>query len=725
MKKLFVILTLVSVIKLSVADEGMWLLSMIQSLNLQSKGLNLSNEDIYAINKNCLKNSIIGLGNEGSPFRFFCTAEIVSDQGLVFTNHHCGLDLVQNHSSLGNNLLEEGFWAKTNAEELPNPGVTASYMILLKDVTDYIISNIPDTSSNKTRERFIDSLSNVLVASVEDTSDYEASVKSFYKGNRFYMFIYETFKDVRLVGAPPNSIGKYGGDTDNWMWPRHTGDFSVLRIYTGKDGKPASYSPDNIPYKPKYHLPISLKGYEKGDFAMIIGFPGDTERYQTSSWVADNMNIQNKEAITIRTMKLDLYKKYMDKDPKIKIQYATKWSHTSNYWKYFIGQNKGIVNLNVVNNKHNDEIELQKWIDSDESHKLKYGDVVSAINNYYDNSKPISKVKQYFIEGLFNTSDLLFLPYEYFQFRQMFYPEIDSIVLNNERKNINASLDDIFSEYNYELEKELLIKILELFHDNVEKEFYPDFFSEVDKKYKGNFELYINKIMSKSLFRDTTKIRNLFKSNNLKKLQSDFKLYDNDPLFSLMRSVIVSYYAIKDYIGSESDKLETNYRLFMAALLEKNDESTMYPDANSTPRLTYGYIGDYKARDAVFYDYYTTLKGVIEKEDPTNEEFYLDEKLKELYNKKDYGRYGKNGELNVCFISNNDITGGNSGSPVLNADGELIGIAFDGNWEAMSGDIIFENNIQKTISVDIRYVLFIIDKFAGATHLINELTIHE
>ncbi|MBK8806310.1 MAG: S46 family peptidase [Bacteroidales bacterium] len=725
MKKIFFLVILLSS-KYIYADEGMWLLTMIKSLNLQSKGFNLSEDDIYAINKSSLKDAVIGLGFEDRAFRFFCTAEIVSDQGLLFTNHHCGFDMIQKHSSVENNLLENGFWAKNNAEELPNEGITASYMVSMYDVSSRILSQIPDTLSDSKKDQYLDSLITIVVNSVEDTSHYSASVKPFFEANKYYLFVYETFKDVRLVGTPPSSIGKFGGDTDNWMWPRHTGDFCILRIYASADGKPAPYSESNIPYKPKHHFPISLKGYKNGDFSMIMGFPGSTDRYETSSGIEQMYEVLNKPAIKMRTQVLDIYKKYMDADEQLNIKYSSKKQQISNYWKYYIGQNRAITALSVIENKKLAEDKLLSVITGDSILNAKYSDVFKNIDSIYNLLRELNYVNQNFYEGIIGVSDMLLLPYSLLQFVGSFDAnEMNDSVLVASLERIRVSMLQELSNIDFDLEVTVLANQISTFSEDVPAKYHPSFVKEINKKYKDNSLEYLKKTLSKSNFITEEKINMLLGVTTVAQFKKNIKAIDKDPLFVMLKDVLSTYRLLRKTSIPLRDKLAEYKKDYLNILLLTQDTLKMYPDANSTLRLSYGSIGDYKPRDAVHYKHFTVFEGVMQKEDPKSDEFFVDEKLKQLYKSADYGRYEQDGTVPVCFISNNDITGGNSGSPVLNAKGELIGIAFDGNWEALSCDILFEKQLQKTINVDIRYVLFIIDKFADAQNIIKELTINE
>ncbi|MBU0764785.1 MAG: S46 family peptidase [Bacteroidetes bacterium] len=699
------------------ADEGMWLLSTITRNYeiMKSKGLELTPEQIYSVNNASLKDAIAGLGNSRMPYGFFCTAELISDKGLMLSNHHCGYEAIQTHSSTEHNYLKDGFWAKTYKEELPNESMCASFLVRMEDVTDKVLAGITDEISEGERNSKIREVSRAIQKEAKKDG-YGASVESVFEGNKYYLFVYETYYDVRLVGAPPESIGKFGGDTDNWMWPRHTGDFCLMRVYTGPDGKPAKYSEDNIPYKPKYYLPVSLAGVEKEDFAMVLGFPGSTERYLSSYGIKEALEITNPAAIKIRTKKLEMMRKGMEKSEAIRIKYASKYAQTANYWKYFIGQNKGLKRLKVYDKKKELEEEFQAWADQDPERKKKYGDAVNLIKNGYAGNEGKAKANQYVMEALLQGGEVLLFPAKTIQFAGVLENSADNKELIAQMaEELKESSKEVYKDYDPQVDKDVARELLKLYYNDVQEEYRLDIFKEINKKYKGDLDKFVDDVFGKSIFADEQRFLAFLEKPTAKAL-------NNDWAYKLMNSIIQQYFKIQG--GGNSEDLSRGRRLFIAGLMEMQPDKIFYPDANSTLRLTYGSVGDYEPADAVYYDYYTTIDGVMEKEDPDNQEFIVPDKLKELYKNKDYGRYAdKDGNLHVCFTTDNDITGGNSGSPVINGRGELIGAAFDGNWEAMSGDIAFEHDLQKCINCDIRYILFIIDKVGGATHLVDEMNI--
>ena len=720
MKKIsFILIALIIGLQINVqADEGMWLLSLLNKMNLNKKGLVLSPSDIYSINHSSIKDAVVGLGSENNPLRFYCTAEIISDQGLILTNHHCGYGSIQSHSSPEHDYLTDGFWAMNKSEELINKGTVASILVRMEDVSDYILPVLNENMSEEERNEKIRKFSNELIEHAIEGTHYNANVKSMYDGNRFYLFVYETFKDIRLVGAPPSAIGKFGGDTDNWMWPRHTGDFSMFRIYAAADGKPAAYSEKNRAYRPKYHFPISLKGEQLDDFAMVMGYPGSTDRYMTSYGIKDKLSVEYPARISLRGKKLEIMKQEMNKSKTVEIQYASKYARVSNYWKYFIGQSRGLKKLAVYDKKKKYEDELQRWIDADKTRVEKYANVLNMIKEAYAEKSELNRSMQYFNEGLRGVEITSFPGNTY----AILYPLLKDE--NSTKEQVDKAISKLrelsqkyFKDYDQTTDKKMLAAIFTMFVENVDPQYFPEMITKINKKCKGNFAKFADKLFKKSLFASKEKFDTFLNEPSLKKLKKD-------PAFKLYLSIKDKKEELSSAIHPANVKLKKGRRLFMAAMLEKEKDKTFYPNANSTPRLTYGTVGAYKPADAVRYLYFTTIDGIMEKEDPNNEEFIVPAKLKELYKNKDYGQYAdKDKNLHVCFTTNNDITGGNSGSPVINGNGELIGIAFDGNWEAMSGDIAFEPQLQKCINVDIRYVLFIIDKYAGATNLINEITL--
>jgi Peptidase S46 len=695
------------------ADEGMWLLSLIGQVNMDEMtemGLQLTAEQIYSVNQASLKDAV------GALDRGSCTAELVSPDGLLLTNHHCGYGEIQNHSSLEHDYLKDGFWAMSRDEELPNEGKTITFLVRMEEVTDRIAPELNEEMGMQARASKIRSLSETITAEATEDTHYEARVRSMFNGNRFFLFVTETYRDVRLVGAPPESIGKFGHDTDNWMWPRHTGDFSMFRVYTGPDGLPADYSADNIPLKSKHYLPISMDGYKKGDFTMVMGFPGSTSRYMTSWEIQESLEIDHPIRIQVRGIKLDLMMQDMQADEKVRIQYASKHSRSSNYWKNSIGMSKGLKKLNVTEKKQKIEADFTAWVNQDEERKALYGNALNDIKAAVEGRADLQVASSYMIEAYFLGIETVMFGRNLRELEMSLAdPEPDQEQIIQITTGLKESAEKFYKDYNPPTDKKVMTAMVNLMIEEVDDEYLPSSILEVKTKYKGDAAKYVDNYFKKSFLTDQNRY-NAFMDN------PSLKVLKKDPGY---QAVLASQKLYE--IGGKMAQFEEGYsrgaRLFLKGLVEMNPDKDFYSDANSTMRMNYGVVGDYYPRDAVLYTHYTTLEGVMEKEDPNNFEFVVSERLKEFYKSKDYGPYGVDGTLNVCFTSNNDITGGNSGSPVLNGNGELLGLAFDGNWEAMSGDVAFETELQKCINVDIRYVLFVIDKYAGAKHLVDEMTL--
>jgi hypothetical protein len=604
-------------------DEGMWLPLLVQKLNMEkmkSMGLKLSAEDIYSINQGSLKDAVIAL-DHGS-----CTGELVSPDGLFLTNHHCGYGEIQAHSTVDHDYLTEGFWAMSREDELPNPGKTVSFLISIEDVTAKISEVVNDEMSERERESAIMKLAEELEKEAIDNSKewYEAEVVPFFEGNSYYLFVYETFTDVRLVGAPPSSIGKYGADTDNWMWPRHTGDFAMFRVYCAPDGKPAEYSEDNVPFKPKKYFPVSLKGYEKGDFAMVMGYPGTTTRYMTSWGVDQEMKNTNKIRIKLRGIKQDIMKKYMDADDKIRIQYASKYSRSTNYYKYSIGQNKGLKALNVIGKKQKGEKELTEWITKNKDRKDSYGEALTIIEKTIQELNESNIAQNYWFEAFWLGPEVM-----RFSLRT-YYSMKRSLGTEEGAEEIKETGEDFFKDFYLPIDKEMFSAMCETYKKDIGESYHPTFFETVENDFGGDFKKFADTLYAKSIFVDHEKF-NAFVEN------PDLTALDNDPAVIVANSVYSLYMQKQGEIENAMYELQKGKRLHLAALLEKEKDVAHYPDANSTMRLTYGKVGDYEPADAVIYKHYTTLKGYMDKENenaPTNDEFYVHQKLKDLYKKK-------------------------------------------------------------------------------------------
>jgi len=714
-KSFIVLLSLLSILSVKVkADEGMWLLPLIDKLNIGTMtemGLKLSAEDIYSINKACLKDAVVIFGGG-------CTGEIVSPEGLLLTNHHCGYGQIQSHSSVDHDYLSDGFWAKTREEELPNPGLSVLFLAKIEDVTARVLSNVTPSMSEQQRAEAINSMRSKIVAETIKDSKSKATVTSFYGGNYFYLLVYDVYSDVRLVGAPPSSMGKYGNDADNWMWPRHTCDFSMFRVYMSPDGKPAEYSADNVPLKPKHFLPVSIKNLHKDDFTMVMGYPGTTTRYMTSYEVDETMNITNKNRIKIRGEKQDIWLKDMQSGEKINIQYAAKYSSSSNYWKFSIGQNQGLVRLHSADKKAAFEAEFTKWVNADTSRVRKYGTALSLIENAVKSRAELLNAQQYYNECFRGGCELI-------AFTNQFTALEDALKDGNTDKTkeladrIMKSSETFYKNYNYPTDIKTTKAMFKLFRNDIDPKFYPDVFNVIDKKFKGDIDKYVDDMFAKSAFVSPEKLQAFLANPSLSKLRKD-------PVYVAALSISKNTSDLYSKIAAYNENLAKGQRLYIAGIMEYAPDKILYPDANFTMRLTYGKIQDYYPYDAVHYNWYTTMDGVLQKYKPGDYDFDLPQRLIDLYNKKDFGRYASpDGYMPTCFITNNDITGGNSGSPVINGNGELIGLAFDGNWEAMTGNIAFETDLQRCICVDIRYVLWVIDIYAGAGNLVKEMDIRQ
>ncbi len=698
------------------AHEGMWLLTKLKQINeaeMQRLGFKLTAEDIYDINRSGIKDAVVRLGGG------FCSGEMVSAEGLFLTNHHCGYDAVQGLSSVEHDYLTDGFWAKTRKDELP-AGFNVSFLQRIDDVTAQVLAELNDGMSEDARNEKIQEIAGKLKSAVGKENGLSADFKVMFEGNEFYLFVYKTYRDVRLVGVPPSAIGKFGGDTDNWMWPRHTGDFCMFRVYAGPDGEPADPSDANIPFKPKWHFPVSIAGVKEGDFAMVMGYPGSTDRFLSSQGVKLALDIEQPSRVKIRGRKLELMKQDMDASDEVRIKYASKYAQVSNYWKYFIGQQRGLKRLHVYDKKKKQEDELMAWVNADAGRKQKYGEIISLLDRGYTERAKWEKASTYMQEAAFG-SEMIILGFRMYGLKmQLETDPKDAAKVAAQVARVQAAAEEFWKDYNPATDEKITAAMFEMLHNDVDRDLQPSVMSTIEKKYKGSTEAWAHAVFATSMLTDKKKLDAFLAKPNLKALQKDLGFQASESCLNHWRNII------GPAVDASQSDLDKGYRLMVAAMREREPNKSWYPNANSTMRLTYGTVGSYVPGDAMHYDYVTTYRGILEKEDPTNDEFIVPSREKELLLKKDFGRYAdEKGDLITCFISNNDITGGNSGSPVINGNGELIGIAFDGNWEAMSGDIAFEPELQRTISVDIRYVLWCIDKLAGAGHLVNEMTLVE
>ncbi len=697
------------------ADEGMWLLSLIGKnySDMQRAGFKLTPEDIYSVNKSCLKDAIVGLGNAGQPFWHFCTGEIISSQGLMSTNHHCGYGKLQEHSTVEHDYLRDGFWAYTLDQELPNPGLTASILVRMEDVTKRVKETLSDDMSESDRAAAIKKVSEEIEKEAVEGTPYSAKVRPMFNGNQFFLFVHIIYRDVRLVGAPPSSMGKFGGDTDNWSWPRHTCDFSLFRIYTAPDGSPADYSKDNIPLSPKHHLPVNAGEINDGEFAMVMGFPGTTDHFLTSYGLDETMDITNKLRYEIRTVKINILREEMAASQATRIKYASKYASCSNYWKYSNEQNKALKALNTMGVKKQVEEEYSEWA---RFQAPKYGRALDLIREGYADRRNVEEANQYILEGLLTGSEA---PLFAARLANTFTSELEKDK-KADLSRFEGYIDNFFKDYDQAVDQRLTAALFGYVYSHMNPEQCPQFLIDANKKYKGNWEKYAANLYEKSIFANPEALAKFMQKPDAKKVAKD-------GLAAAGNEALKAYITLNQSLPQASqENLQRGIRDFTDGILQINDKKgkLMSPDANSTIRLTYGNVMSYEPRDGVSYHYYTTMAGVIQKEDPDNAEFNVPKRLKELYAKKQFGPYAnRKGEMPTCFITNNDITGGNSGSPVINARGQLIGLAFDGNSEAMSGDIDFEENLQRCICLDSRYMLWVIDVYAGAKNLIAEMDI--
>lgn len=691
------------------ADEGMWLLGNLNKQTRQAMkelGLQLPVEKLYNPKKPCLADAVVSFGG-------FCSGVVVSDDGLVFTNHHCGFSSVQQHSSVEHDYLKDGFVARNRNEELPNPELYVRFLLRTENVTKRVLKATKPSMTESERRVAVDSLMLLIGNEVGDRdSTLVGVVDTYYAGNEFWLSVYRDFNDVRLVFAPPSSIGKFGWDTDNWVWPRHTGDFCVFRIYADKNNQPANYSPDNIPYKASYVAPISLDGYKEGSFCMTLGYPGQTERFLSSFGVEERMGGMNQAMIDVRGVKQAIWKREMDHRPDIRIKYASKYDESSNYWKNSIGMNKAIRELSVLEKKRTAEATLRQWIQRTPSEREKLLHLFSSLELNYKDRREVNRAMAYFGESFINGPELIQLALEILNFD--FEAESQQVTLRLEK------LLDKYANFDLSIDKEVFVALLKEYRSKVDTRYLPPLYQAIDSAYGGNEHAYVDSLYAQTQIATPRGLQRFLERDTTYHLLED-------PAIALGIDLIVKYYDMNHATSTASEEIERGERLMSDALRRMKVDYNFYPDANSTLRLSFGTVGGYSPFDGAAYDYYTTVKGIFEKvqEHQGDPDFAIQPELLSLFASGNFGRYAdEKGEMNVCFISNNDITGGNSGSAMFNARGELLGLAFDGNWEAMSGDIVFEPDLQRCIGVDVRYMLFIIEKYGKAGELIKELKLN-
>jgi V8-like Glu-specific endopeptidase len=706
---------------ISFCDEGMWLPLLLQKneKDMQSKGMKISAKDIYDANHSSLKDAVMLFGSG-------CTGEFVSKEGLVLTNHHCGYYQIVSHSTVDNDYLTNGFWAKSKKEEIPCNGLTVTLLVYMQDVTKEVLNGVTSNMLEVNRVKLINENIKKITDKAIQGTHYIASIKPLYYGNQYMMYVSEVYKDVRLVGAPPSNIGKFGGDTDNWMWPRHTGDFSMFRVYANKNNEPAEYSKDNVPYVPKKSMKISLKDKQEGDFTFVFGYPGHTQQFLTSYAVDEIASYQDPARIKLRTAILDIYNKAKEESPAKRLRYSATIATIANGWKKWQGEVKGLNRLEAVKQKQAYEEEFMKWVIKDKAREDEYGDLLNEFRIVYNNSFNYKMEYLYLTEAVF-ASDIMKQAKNILTLIDM--SRNDTISDDKVNKKANEILSSLNRYYNNdysshkEVDKKVFVQTMDIFYNDFAKERYMFLKEKIEGEYKGSSTKYFETLFDKSFLsnpKQANKLLGKYKKSKIDKLIDDMAIEFLSPTWGQYINDDVNKLANNDI------KLDSLYRVYVKAIMEKDKDKDFYPDANLTLRVTYGNIKGFKARDAVSYSYYTTLDGIMQKEDSNVYDYVVEKRLKELYKNKDYGRYqNKKGEMPVAFIATNHTTGGNSGSPVLDGYGNLIGINFDRNWEGTMSDIIYDKDVCRNISLDIRYCLFIIDKFAGAKNLIDEMDIVE
>ena len=688
------------------ADEGIWLPNLIGQLkirDMQAQGFQLTAKDLYDVNEGSLKDAIVRFGSG-------CTGELVSADGLLLTNHHCGYGQIQSHSSVQNDYLTHGFWAMNRAQELPNPGLKVSFLVRMDDVTKQALRGVKDSMTEEQRADKIDENSREIVAKAIRNTHYRASVEPFYYGNQYFLFVYEDYEDVRLVAAPPSSIGKFGGDTDNWMWPRHTGDFSVFRVYAGPDNKPAPYSPDNVPYQPKRFLTISTQGAEEGDFTFVYGFPGRTYEYITSDAVRYMVELGNPHKINLRTIRLGIMSEEQEKNVETRIQYASKHATVANAWKKWQGEMKGLLRRNVVQEKVDGETAFMAWA----QHKPAYREVLPALKALYAELEGYAFARDYVTEA-FGAIEVAAFAGNFAGLRA------DRVTEETVEWAVGLA-DNFYKNYSPVIDRRTAIAMLEEYDRNVPEPFKPTILTQYKERF-GSIAAGVDDLFDRSVFTSKERLYTLFDAASseeaIAKTEADPAMQFYQAFMALYRSRVLPEY------NRINDEITTLYRAYMRGMMEREQGRTFYPDANSTLRVAYGKVNGYVPMDAVYYEPYTSIEGIMEKDDPNVYDYDIPQSLRDIYASKDYGRWEVDGSVPVCFIATNHTTGGNSGSPILNARGELLGLNFDRTWESTMSDVRYDPEICRNISVDIRYVLFVIDKIGGADYLLDEMRFAE
>jgi len=697
----------------SFAGEGMWIPSLLKKFNIKDmhkKGFKLSAEEIYSINHSSLKDAVVLFGRG-------CTGELISDQGLIITNHHCGYGSIQSHSSVEHNYLKDGFWADNKDEELSNPGLTATFLVRIEDVSDQVLEDVDEDMSEEERNKVIQEAIKEVEKQATEGTNYDAVTKPFYYGNDYYMFVYETYKDIRLVGAPPSSIGKFGRDSDNWMWPRHTGDFSLFRIYADKDNEPAKFAESNKPYQPKKHFKISLEGFKEGDFTMVMGYPASTEQYLTSHGVSLIKDVRHPHRIAIRDKRLEVMNKYMSKSESIKIKYAAKQSGASNAWKKWKGVIRGLERFNAIEKKKSLEKNFNQWVARKKNREKKYGNLLKSFEKTYKEAKPFYMARDYFVETGYYGIELVSFAN---QFSNLLKAE-NKEDISKAKERLTSLAQNFFKDYVVAIDREICPMMLKSFRQHTKEKFHLPVFQTIEENYNNDVNNYVSYLYEESMFADSTACYNFIENYTME----DSSAIKDDPGYKLARNYFNVYgKKIRPGYMEVNEKLDSLYRYYVQGLKQMKTDETFWPDANFTMRVAYGEVRKYSPKDAVVYDYYSTMEGIMEKNRKGIKDYTVPERLKKLYEKKDFGQYAReDGSMPVCFLATNHTSGGNSGSPVINAEGELIGVNFDRNWEGTMSDIMYDPSQCRNITLDIRYALFVIDKFAGASHLIEEMDI--
>ena len=697
------------------ADEGMWIPLLLKKnmARMHQLGFKLTAEDIYSINHSSLKDAIVKFGGG-------CTGEVVSPQGLLLTNHHCGYGVIQRHSSLEHDYLTDGYWAKTMEDELPNPGLTVTFMVRMENVTDQVLEDVTSAMTEAERDQLVKKHIKEIEKSATEGTHYEADVVSYYHGNQYYLIVTEVFKDIRFVGAPPSGIGKFGGDTDNWMWPRHTGDFSVFRIYADSNNQPAPYSENNVPYKPKKYLSVSLEGYEQGDFALLFGNPGRTNEYLPACAVEKIAFEENPIMINLRQQRLDIIQDAMDKSRLVRIQYASKHSRISNYWKKMIGETRGIRRADAVEQKKAFENQFQNWAEA-QSDQPGYQRILPMFDSLYDVREPSYLAYIYLREAGFAPELLMFS----LNARDLIRQANDKTVSDEDFQEAVADMQKgargFYKDYQPAIDRQIARVMLQDIQNHMDPSYLSETFGVIDKQYKGDVEAFVDDLYDHSVFADSVQLYELLDKSR----KGAIKKMAKDPAYELATAFYDQYRnRVLPELRAIQSPIDSLQRIYMKALMEMDPDHLFYPDANSTMRVCFGQVDGFEPADAVTYTYFTTADGILEKEDSTIYDYAVEERLKELIREKDFGRYADDdGTLHVAFISTIHSTGGNSGAPVLNDKGELIGINFDRNWEGTMSDLMYDPDQCRNIVLDIRYLLFIMDKYAGATRLVEEMDI--